>query len=317
MAVWVFAEDIAGQPASIALESLTKARSLSGEVAAVYLGPGSDEAFAALGAHGARTVYHLATDGATLPAAAAAIALEGLITEHEPDLVVFGLNYTDRDVCGRLSARMNTPILSNATDIALDGGITVTSEILGGATKVVSAFTGAGTALVIVRPKVFTAEPGDAATPDVIPVALPDAGHSGNVTVLEHNVEESEGPDLEEADIVVSGGRGMGSADNFGLVDQLAKLLGGATGATRAVVDSGWVPYSLQVGQTGKTVKPNLYLACGISGAMQHLVGMKDAGTIIAVNKDPEAPIFQVSDLGVIGDVHKVLPKLIEALQSR
>ena len=317
MAIWVFAEEIGGHPAGIALESLTKARALSDDVAAVYLGAGNDEAFAALGAHGAGTVYHLATDGSTLPTAAAAGALESLIAEHQPDVVIFGLTYTDRDVCGRLSARMNTPVLSNATDIALDGGITVTSEILGGATKVVTAFAGAGTALVIVRPKVFAAEPGDAATPAVVAVTLPDAGHAGAVALLEHHVEESEGPDLEEADIVVSGGRGMGSADNFGLVDQLAKMLGGAVGATRAVVDSGWVPYSLQVGQTGKTVKPNLYFAAGISGAMQHLVGMKDAGTIIAVNKDPEAPIFQVADLGVIGDVHKVLPKLIEALQSR
>jgi electron transfer flavoprotein alpha subunit len=146
---------------------------------------------------------------------------------------------------------------------------------------------------------------------------MPDVGHAGAVTVTERHVEESQGPDLEAANVVISGGRGLGGADKFEMVQELASLLGGAVGATRAVVDSGWVPYSLQVGQTGKTVKPDVYIACGISGAMQHVVGMKDASTIIAINKDPEAPIFGLSDLGIVGDVHKVVPALIEALKAR
>ncbi|MBK5269294.1 MAG: electron transfer flavoprotein subunit alpha/FixB family protein, partial [Acidimicrobiia bacterium] len=164
----------------------------------------------------------------------------------------------------------------------------------------------------------YTAAPAAASTgiPPIEKLDLPDVGKAGAKITGTH-VEEREGPKLEEAAVIVSGGRGLGSADNYQLIEQLGKLLKAATGATRAIVDAGWVPYAKQVGQTGKTVKPDVYIAAGISGAMQHLVGMKDSKVIIAINKDADAPIFTVADLGIVGDVKTVLPKLIEALEKR
>jgi electron transfer flavoprotein alpha subunit len=212
---------------------------------------------------------------------------------------------------------MGATVLANAVGLEVtDGSVVAYNEILGGTTKVATKAEG-GPVIVVTRPKAFPAEPAGGGAPEVVEVAVPDTGHAGSAQVLSRHVEASEGPDLEEADVIVSGGRGLGNADGFAMMDELAKLLGGAVGATRAVVDSGWVPYSYQIGQTGKTVKPGVYLACGISGAMQHLVGMKDSSTIIAINKDPEAPIFGVSDLGIVGDVNKVVPALVEALKAR
>jgi electron transfer flavoprotein alpha subunit len=317
MQTWVFAEEIDGAPASLAFEMLTKARTFGGDLAAVYLGGGSETAFAALGSHGATRVFHL-PPGDALPAAAVAAALAGLVEQHRPDLLMFGLAFTDRDVAGRLSARLGRPVLANAVDLQIgDGQARVVNEILGGTILVETAYRGEVPWIAIVRPKSFAAEAGAAFTPEVIPVALPDVGHAGEAAVLERHAEVSEGPDLEEAAVVVTAGRGVGGAEKMGPVTELASLLGAAVGGTRAVVDAGWLAYSLQVGQTGKTVRPSVYIACGVSGAMQHIVGMKDSGTIIAVNKDEEAPIFRLADLGIVGDLHKVLPRLNEALKAR
>ncbi len=314
MSTWVFCEELDGAPSASTLELLTKARAW-GDVEVFYVGAGSDAAYAALGDHGAVRVHQLDA-GDTLPAAAAAAAMADWVGEGEGAL--FGMGSTDRDVAGRLSARKGCPVLSSAVDIDTSSGqVLVTNEILGGTTRVVTAAT-AGPVIVVARPKAFPAEPAGGPAPEVVAVALPDVGHAGSAAVLERHVEESEGPDLEAAAIVVGGGRGMGGPEEkWEPVAKLAGLLGGAVGATRAVVDAGWVPYSLQVGQTGKTVKPDVYIACGVSGAMQHLVGMKDSSTIIAINKDPEAPIFTISDLGIVGDVHKVMPALNAALESR
>jgi electron transfer flavoprotein alpha subunit len=317
MQTWVFAEEIDGAPGALALEMLTKARSFEGDLAAVYVGEPTETAVATLGAHGAARVYGI-DPGDSLPAAGITAALAGLVEEHAPDLILFGMGYTDRDVAGRLSARLDRPVLAGAIDLtAGDGSVTVTSEILGGTLLVDSVFEGPAPWIAVVRPKSFAAEPAGETLPEVVPVAMGDAGHAGSASILERIAEPSSGPVLEDADIVIAGGRGMGSEANMALVSDLAEALGGAVGATRAVVDAGWVPYSLQIGQTGKTVKPSLYIAAGVSGAMQHVVGMKDSVTIISVNKDEEAPIFGLSDLGIVGDVNKVLPKLLEALKAR
>ena len=282
---------------------------------AVYLGPGSDDAFATLGSYGAGRVLHM-NAGDRLPSAPAASALAERVGQDSPDLILFGQAYTDRDIAGRLAARLGVGVLSNASEVRLAGGAVETDHEIFGGSQVATARATDSPHIVLVRPKSFTAEPSGGGSPDVDTVELPDTG-AAEAKVLESHIEEREGPQLGDAPVVVSGGRGLGSAEAYELIEKVAKPLGAATGATRAIVDAGWVPYSKQVGQTGKTVKPDIYIAAGISGAMQHLVGMKDSGTIIAINKDPDAPIFSVADLGVVGDVHKVLPKLIEALASR
>lgn len=315
MATWVFSEESDGNASASALELISKARTID-DVSVFHIGAGTDTAFAELGSHGATTVYHLATDD-HLPSAIAAAALAALVEEHGVDLVLFGMNNTDRDVGGRLSARLGRPVLGNAVDVSTGGAVSVTSEILGGTQAVTTEFTGPAPAIVFVRPKAFAAEPIDGGTPTIVQVSTPDVGRSGTAVIVESHVEESEGPDLEAAAVVVAGGRGVGSEDKWTSIEALASQLDAAVGATRAVVDAGWVPARLQVGQTGKTVKPSVYIAAGVSGAMQHLVGMKDSGTIIAVNKDAEAPIFAVADLGIVGDLHQVIPKLTEALKSK
>jgi electron transfer flavoprotein alpha subunit len=312
--VWVFVEQEGDKPTSLGLELLAKGREL-GDVTAVLLGPGTEEVFGTLGDHGAERVLH-ADAGDRLPSAPMAAALGDRARADSPDLILLGQAYNDRDIAGRLAARLGVGVLSNASDVRLTGGgVETDHEILGG-TQIATASASQGPYIVLVRPKSFAAEAVGGGAPAVEVLELPDIG-SAEAKITASHVEEREGPQLGEASIVVSGGRGLGSAEAFELVEMLGKQLKAATGATRAIVDAGWVPYAKQVGQTGKTVKPDVYIACGISGAMQHLVGMKDAKTIIAINKDADAPIFSIADLGVVGDVHKVLPKLIEALESR
>ena len=316
--VWVFAEAEGDKPATSTLELLTKAREVADTVECVYVGANADALAGALGEHGATKVYAV-DPGDGLPGVIGAAALEALIAANAPDLVLFAQTYDGRDAIARLSVKLDRPVVTNGTALSVDGdAVTVGTAIFGGNTLVDTQFSGEKPYLAAIRPKSFAAEPSGGAAAAVEAAGAGDAGRAGEAKVLERHVEEREGPKLEEATVVVSGGRGIGDSESFDpLVEQLAKLLGGASGASRAIVDAGWVPYSKQVGQTGKTVKPKLYIALGISGATQHLVGMKGSDNIIAINKDGEAPIFGVADLGIVGDVHKVVPKLIEAIQAR
>ncbi len=319
MKVWVFAEAADGKVASATLELLTKAREIGDTVEAVYAGSGDTAAIAAtVGAYGA-TKLHVIDPGDGLPGQVAAAALAQLAQQENPDVILFAQTYDGRDAIARLSVKLDKPVLTNGMSLAVDGGaLTFGTAIFGGVTLVDVKLTADGPALIAIRPKSFAAEESGGGAAEVAAVPAADAGRAAEAKVLARHVEEQQGPKLEEAAVVVSGGRGIGAAENYApLVEELAKQLKGAWGASRAIVDAGWVPYALQVGQTGKTVKPKVYIALGISGATQHLVGMKGSDNIVAVNKDAEAPIFSVADLGIVGDVHKVVPALIEALKAK
>ena len=315
--VWVFGQVVDGAPSAAMLELLTKARSL-GTASAFVAGDGGAIA-GQLGEYGASKVYSTGDLGGNLPGVAVAAAMQAVIDGGDtPDLIMFPQNYEGRDVMSRLSVKLDRTVLTNNVDIAADGDtVSVTTPVFGGETMVTTTFTGSVPFLAAFRPKSFEAAAGGAAAGEVVAASVPDLGAAGGAKVTAVHVEETTGPKLDEAAIVVSGGRGLGESEKFAMVDDLAKLLKGAAGASRAIVDAGWVPYSMQVGQTGKVVKPNVYIACGISGATQHMVGMKGSKHIIAINKDAEAPIFGVADLGIVGDVHKVMPQLIEALKNR
>jgi electron transfer flavoprotein alpha subunit len=316
--IWVVAQAAGGAPSSGTLELLTKARSLTSNVTA-FVGGDASAIAAALGEHGAIKVYATGDLGGKLPGPAVSGAMKAIIDGGDsPSVIFFPQNYEGRDIMSRLSVKCDRTVLTNNVDIADSAdGVVATTPIFGGNTLVTTAFTGPGPHLVSFRPKSFAAEANGGGAPTVMEAPVPELGASGAARVLSVHVEESTGPKLDEADVVVSGGRGLGESGKYGLVEELAKLLKGAPGASRAIVDAGWVPYSYQVGQTGKVVKPNVYIAAGISGATQHMVGMKGSKNIIAINKDKEAPIFGVADLGIVGDVHKVLPQLIELLKSR
>ena len=314
--IWVYAEATDGTVSPLTLELLAKARSLGSTVEAVYGGADGDAVASTLGAHGATKVLSTGDLGGSLPGVPVASAMAKAVNDgNGPDLVMLGTTYDGRDIAARLSVALDKPVLTNNTDIEADGdAVVVTTPVFGGTKLVKTRFTAGAPHIALFRPKSFVAEEtgGGAAAVEALEVTDP-----GQAKITNRHVEEATGPKLDEAAVVVSGGRGLGEAEKFQMIEDLAKLLKAAPGASRAIVDAGWVPYSYQVGQTGKVVKPTVYIAAGISGATQHLVGMKGSKNIIAINKDPEAPIFSVADLGIVGDVHKVLPKLIEALQNR
>jgi electron transfer flavoprotein alpha subunit len=313
--IWVFAEvGPGGGVDSSALELLTRAREL-GDAEAVALGPGATDAAAQLGEFGASTVYasddEVYTDYIAQPAVQALFELVG---QHSPELILFAMNYDSRDIAGRLAAKTGSTLMSNA--IALPSADIAQTAIFGGTTIVDVKLEGTPK-LVLVRPKSFVAEQSGGRA-SVVPVEVSIGDELRRARRLERHEEQAAGPKLDEAPVVLAGGRGLQEPGNFDLLERLSSTIGNAAvGATRAVVDAGWVPYALQIGQTGITVKPSVYMAFGISGATQHMVGMKGAKKIIAVNKDEEAPIFQIADLGVVGDALKLLPQLIEEIEAR
>jgi electron transfer flavoprotein alpha subunit len=317
--VWVFAETVDGTPKPVVSELLTKARSL-GETTAVALGPGASRSADTLGKYGAKKVYvHEDPAFWDVLATPAVDLLARLIEKDQPELLIFGMTYDGRDVASRLSARLSTALIANATDIVKkNGGWAIVTSVFGGSLLVTTVPRAKAPTLVLLRPKAVAAEPVPLATAPQVDTLTDQVDTSKPVArVLRREKEKASGPKLEDATVIVSGGRGLGAPENFKMLDELAAELGAAVGASRAVVDAGWKPYAFQIGQTGKTVKPAVYIAIGISGAMQHTVGMKGAKTIIAINKDPQAPIFKLADLGIVGDVHKVVPQLIQEVRSR
>ena len=317
--IWVLAEATGQGPTALTLELLTEARSLASTVEAVAWGAETASVAGTLGDYGATRVYDVGDLAGALPGPPVASAMAALVDAGErPEAVLVPASYDGRDVAGRLSARLDRPVLTNVTGLVeRDGGLLTEHLVFGGTQIVRARFTGEAPGIYVVRAKSFSAEPAGGSPAEVVAAPPGDVGPTGVARIVQRHVEEATGPKLDEAPIVVSGGRGLGSQEHYALIEELARLLHGAPGASRAIVDAGWVPYSHQVGQTGKTVKPTVYVACGISGATQHLVGMKGSKHIVAINKDREAPIFSVADLGIVGDVHKVLPALVEALQQR
>ena len=330
-AIWVYAEIGAdGEVAPPALGLLTKARSLTADVVAVALGPGAGAAAALLGEHGAATVF--VSDDAVYAdrlAEPASYALGRLACEHKPDLILFGPSYDSRDVAGRVQAMLGSALVANVDDVVGPDHVRLTTALclwpgrpgnlrggIAGAKTVDVELTGPAPRLVLARTGAFQALPsGGSANVVAVDVDIPSARL--RTRLRQRHAESDEGPALDQARVVVAGGRGVGEPGSFALLDELARAIGdAAVGATRAVVDAGWVPFRMQIGQTGKTVKPDVYIAVGISGAAQHVVGIKDSLRIVAINTDRDAPIFQHADLCIVGNALTVVPALIAELET-
>jgi electron transfer flavoprotein alpha subunit len=298
----------------VTFEMLTAARAF-GEPSAVWAGEGAEAARDRLAEFGAAKVYVAdnpdLTDYVVAPQAE---LVASLIAEHSPAAVLVAGSPTGREVAGRVAIKTGSGILTDVT--ALGDGLQGEVSIFGGAITV-QAKVKTGTPLIVIRPNAISAQASPGAA-EIVPVeiAVSDAAKGAKIT---ERVEQERGarPELTEASIVVSGGRGMGNAENFVIIEKLADSLGAAVGASRAAVDAGWYPHAFQVGQTGKTVSPQLYIAAGISGAIQHRAGMQTSKTIVVINKDPEAPIFELADFGVVGDLFNVVPQLTEEVTKR
>jgi electron transfer flavoprotein alpha subunit len=319
--IWVHGEiGPDGSLAKISTEVATLARALGeaggGDVVGVVIAADPTAAATELARFVPRVLA--VKEPATTDHAAATIVgqrLAALIEREKPAVLLAGAGPEGRDIAGVVSALSGWGVLVNAVGVSWDDGPVVTMSVFGGRLSTTSRLT-SGQGIVTVRPNAVTAEPA-ATTGAVEPTTVKGDLSLPKVRIVDRVEAASAAAPIEEARIIVAGGRGVGGADGFKVVEELAAALGGAVGATRAAVDSGWIPYAQQIGQTGKIVKPALYLALGISGAIQHKVGMQTAGTIVAVNRDPDAPIAEFADVVVIGDLFEVAPALLAALRAR
>jgi electron transfer flavoprotein alpha subunit len=314
--VLVVVEHVNGVVKKVTNEMLTAAREL-GEPSAVVLGaPGVTEGLlGSLGEFGAKKVYAAESgDLVDYLVAPKAEVLASLVAEAQPVAVLLASGSEGKEIAGRLAIKLGSGVLTGVTELATDG--TATQVVFAGGV-IVKSRVRTGTPIIAISPNSVTPVP-DPSTPAVrqVDVAISDAAKVARVTDRKIEAKGSR-PELSEASIVVSGGRGVGSADNFALIEGLADALGGAVGASRAATDSGFYPHQFQVGQTGKTVSPQLYVAVGISGAIQHRAGMQTSKVIVAVNKDTEAPIFELADFGVVGDLFQVVPQATEEITAR
>lgn len=320
--ILIYAEQEAGEPKRTALETASKAEQLAGEsggrVLAVTLGPGASNAAETLGRYGVQDVY--ANDSEVFEQYLAEPHVEliaKVVEETRPDALLFPDSLDGRDIASRLAARLDSGIVSAVVDLVrVDNRIDAKETIFGGAMTTTVDVTNSRTAIFLVRPNAFRPEEHPTRASVHMVEYSPDP-NSLRARRGEKRREEGAATPLEEAGIIVSGGRGLGGPEPFELLRELADELGGVVGASRAAVDAAWIPYSHQVGQTGRTVKPELYLAIGISGAVQHRAGMQTADTIVAINRDPDAPIFQLADFGVVGDLFKIVPALTAEIKRR
>jgi electron transfer flavoprotein alpha subunit len=317
MPTLVYVEDHEGEPVKGALGVLSKAATLGDDVAAILCGSGVEELGEQVGKHGAKRVLVADDPALEAPLPQPRVDVLAKLIESEGfDTVLFGASVLTADIAAALAARLDAGLNWDLVDLVEQDGKLVGKRPALQDSVLLDVGWKSEPRLALIRSGTF--EPHEAGgSPDVTRVDVQIEDWSKQATMLEQAHEESEGPSIEDAQVIVAGGRGLGKPENFSLVEALAKELGGAVAATRAVVDAGWYPYASQVGQTGKTVSPKLYIACGISGAIQHKVGMQSSGTIVAINKDPNAPIFEYSDLGVVGDVHEIVPKLTELVKQK
>ncbi|HEY7706048.1 MAG TPA: electron transfer flavoprotein subunit alpha/FixB family protein [Gaiellaceae bacterium] len=317
MATIVFLEHHDNELLKPALGVLSKAATLDDDVTGVVLGSGVMDLAGGAGEFGAAKVVVVDKPELEAPLPQPRVdALASIVGAGGYDNVLFAASVLAADVAAGLSARLGAGLNWDLTDLVREGAELVGKRPALGDSVFVDVGWTSTPRLALIRAGTFDprATGGEAAVEEA-DVQFED--FSTAATMVERAHAESEGPSIEDADVIVAGGRGLGAPENFKLVEELAQALGGAVAATRAVVDAGWYPYSTQVGQTGKTVSPKLYIACGISGAIQHKVGMQSSGTVVAINKDPNAPIFEFSDLGVVGDLNEIVPKLTELVRQR